>query len=447
MTKLGTKMVVAIVALGVAFGCMDSDPQDPAQLVQQQTISACGGFQAALPPETGGADDYCAAELLDWTYDAATETLELTDARALLNCCGVRTVEMAQVDGVYVVTETDAPEDMGRLPLHVRVRSAPHGRGAPERRHPAASRAARDGRVVRDRDALGRRNQPRRRVRFRRDQSNSRRDGVRRGRSARRRGCRVTLRMPYRSPKATNMLRRILTLLVVLVLLPLGCLGTPQPDPPNINPAHIFGFGTLGPPTVQIRGEAGAVVPADVLLRIYSLDRTEPPVERDPRAGRLVRRRSPRQPERGVPAPGAARRRALPAARRRRGRDGNRASSNPRRGPWPTACGRRPRSRPRCRRGAARRSACATTASTRWWCRASRSVCRSPPSPWSPRPPRRTCPPAPSCRSSWSTFPSRAIRTKRSCCSKRRRPSSIAAPSPSSDTLVPRPGVYNPSRP
>jgi hypothetical protein len=114
MTKLGTKMVVAIVVLGVAFGCTDGDPQDPAQLVQQQAVSECGGFRAALPPETGGADDYCAAELLDWSYDAATETLELTDARALLNCCGVRTMELALVDGVYVVTETDAPEDMGR---------------------------------------------------------------------------------------------------------------------------------------------------------------------------------------------------------------------------------------------------------------------------------------------------------------------------------------------
>jgi hypothetical protein len=88
--------------------------------------------------------------------------------------------------------------------------------------------------------------------------------------------------MPYRSPKAVNMLCRILTLLVVLVLLPLGCLGTPQPDPPNIDPAHIFGFGTLGPPTVRILGEEGAVVPADVLLRIYSLDQTEPPVDVTP---------------------------------------------------------------------------------------------------------------------------------------------------------------------
>jgi hypothetical protein len=79
------------------------------------------------------------------------------------------------------------------------------------------------------------------------------------------------------------MLRRMLTVLALVLVLP-ACLGTPQPDPPNmvVDPSHLFGYGTDGPPTVLIQGEAGAVQPADVVLRIYSLDREEPAVDVTP---------------------------------------------------------------------------------------------------------------------------------------------------------------------
>jgi hypothetical protein len=80
------------------------------------------------------------------------------------------------------------------------------------------------------------------------------------------------------------MLRRMLTVLALVVVLP-ACLGTPQPDPPNavgVDPAHLFGYGTDGPPTVLIQGEAGAVYPADAVLRIWSLDREEPVVDVTP---------------------------------------------------------------------------------------------------------------------------------------------------------------------
>lgn len=75
--------------------------------------SDCGGF-----PETAGEGDdpapaYCDAEVLHWSYDAATASLELIDTRIELNCCGDHDVSLAQVGETYVVTETDAPEGDG----------------------------------------------------------------------------------------------------------------------------------------------------------------------------------------------------------------------------------------------------------------------------------------------------------------------------------------------
>ncbi|MBN1774287.1 MAG: hypothetical protein JXB32_23710 [Deltaproteobacteria bacterium] len=83
------------------------------------------------------------------------------------------------------------------------------------------------------------------------------------------------------------MLRRfpLLPVLPALpVLLGVACLGTPQPDPPNIDPSRVFGYGTLGPPTVLITGEPGAVTPAEATLRIYDLDLEEPAVDVVPRS-------------------------------------------------------------------------------------------------------------------------------------------------------------------
>lgn len=75
-------------------------------------VSTCGGFDLPTPAEEG---DYCEAERLLWTHDAASGSLELIDQRASLNCCGERSFEVEQVDGVYVVTQLDAPDpDSGR---------------------------------------------------------------------------------------------------------------------------------------------------------------------------------------------------------------------------------------------------------------------------------------------------------------------------------------------
>jgi len=110
-------VLVAVVLVSAAWvGCLTEEQEDPSILVQHQAISDCGGFDETSFEESDGAGDaeYCAAERLNWTYDAATETLDLVDARAVLNCCGERSVELELVDGIYVVRETDAAEGAGR---------------------------------------------------------------------------------------------------------------------------------------------------------------------------------------------------------------------------------------------------------------------------------------------------------------------------------------------
>ena len=83
-----------------------------AELIQADRISACGGFEAEGSPLFGHPDasDYCAAEVLHWTYESDTQTLKLADARVLLNCCGDHSFTVEEQNGVYVFTETDAPE-------------------------------------------------------------------------------------------------------------------------------------------------------------------------------------------------------------------------------------------------------------------------------------------------------------------------------------------------
>jgi hypothetical protein len=81
---------------------------------QEDKVSDCGGFEAAgeslFDDSKDKRSDYCDAEVLHWLYDEATQRLKLADARVLLNCCGDHSMTVEEVDGVYVFTETDAPE-------------------------------------------------------------------------------------------------------------------------------------------------------------------------------------------------------------------------------------------------------------------------------------------------------------------------------------------------
>ena len=97
------------VILAIALPACDEDPSGTT-LTQQSAISECGGF--AEPGHDLPDQDpltYCDQELLHWSYDGASGSLALADTRVSLNCCGEHTMSLELVDGVYVVSERDAP--------------------------------------------------------------------------------------------------------------------------------------------------------------------------------------------------------------------------------------------------------------------------------------------------------------------------------------------------
>jgi hypothetical protein len=61
-----------------------------------------------------------------------------------------------------------------------------------------------------------------------------------------------------------------------------ACVGTPQPDPPNVDPTVNGDLISLVPPRVRnmhvdLRGAAGAIEPATASLFVYNLDSSSPP--------------------------------------------------------------------------------------------------------------------------------------------------------------------------
>ncbi|EYF08769.1 hypothetical protein [Chondromyces apiculatus] len=83
--------------------------------VQEEILSERGGF---TEPEVrlAGADegDYCAAEVLRLRYDGAFDTLRVADARALMNCCGQRSLRVERaggpIGGSVEITVRDEPD-------------------------------------------------------------------------------------------------------------------------------------------------------------------------------------------------------------------------------------------------------------------------------------------------------------------------------------------------
>ena len=103
------KAIMVIASLVMVVGC-GGFSSNPGVISQQDAVSDCGGYKTDGSPLFDYTGDYCAANVLHWQYDSATETLGLSDERILLNCCGDHSMKIEDKDGVYVITETDAPE-------------------------------------------------------------------------------------------------------------------------------------------------------------------------------------------------------------------------------------------------------------------------------------------------------------------------------------------------
>ena len=80
----------------------NTTPTGPTEVGQMATFTECGD-QEQTP-------EYCAAEVLEWSYDAGSGALTLKDSRAYLNCCGERTIKAFKIDDTtYELRETDDP--------------------------------------------------------------------------------------------------------------------------------------------------------------------------------------------------------------------------------------------------------------------------------------------------------------------------------------------------
>lgn len=108
-----TPRLLALASAILLLGACGEDTTIPTPNPGQASfrVSECGGF--AGQSKSAAPVDYCAAEVLDWRYDAAAQKLVLADQRAVLNCCGERSLAVRVEDGVTIVTETDAPAGGG----------------------------------------------------------------------------------------------------------------------------------------------------------------------------------------------------------------------------------------------------------------------------------------------------------------------------------------------
>lgn len=82
-------------------------------LTLSPAVSECGGFaqmEAKIKPPMADPATYCDAERLLWAYDAATQSLGVSNTRVVLNCCGDHSITVTEESGTYVFHERDAPQ-------------------------------------------------------------------------------------------------------------------------------------------------------------------------------------------------------------------------------------------------------------------------------------------------------------------------------------------------
>jgi hypothetical protein len=106
-------LLLPIALAGCSGGEDGSGSGNGNALTQSPTVSECGGFaqmQAKIDPPMADPATYCDAERLLWAYDAATQSLGLSNTRVVLNCCGDHAITVTEESGTYVINERDAPQ-------------------------------------------------------------------------------------------------------------------------------------------------------------------------------------------------------------------------------------------------------------------------------------------------------------------------------------------------
>lgn len=89
---------------------IESDSESEVTL--KTSFSDCGGFVEETKTEE--PNPYCGTDALDWQYDLSTETLTLTNLDVWLNCCGIHSMNISEMEGGgFLVAEIDEPESGG----------------------------------------------------------------------------------------------------------------------------------------------------------------------------------------------------------------------------------------------------------------------------------------------------------------------------------------------
>lgn len=107
-------LVIAALINACAFIlCACGNDEAKTQLTETPQISDCGGFAQKGRADNGPPTSYCDAEVLTWSYDAASRTLSFQDERVYLNCCGDHSLRSSLESGKLVLRQTDAPDPRG----------------------------------------------------------------------------------------------------------------------------------------------------------------------------------------------------------------------------------------------------------------------------------------------------------------------------------------------
>lgn len=98
---------VLVAVLTLLIGCDNGGQQTQTQTFPT-SISECGGFDDTVAATKAEPN---INETLEWSYDAGTGDVTITNRNICINCCGDHSIETNAIDGGYAMTEIDMKQD------------------------------------------------------------------------------------------------------------------------------------------------------------------------------------------------------------------------------------------------------------------------------------------------------------------------------------------------